>query len=171
MQIHIDAIEKSRTEDTQYVLRKSLYMVRISNKKDLLEYLKDGWDIVGKYHNGVRDEYYKITNQTELSCIKEFIERIHFIRNIKSVSTITVHFSEYFEPITCKTIELMGTVKLFGLVDGKLEHEIFCCREKYANKLKGLLLDLSIQQDKTSVINLLEKKMNMEEGSMNCDTR
>lgn len=40
VQIHINAIEKSRVSDIQYVLSKSLDMVCVSDRNKLLEYLK-----------------------------------------------------------------------------------------------------------------------------------
>lgn len=42
MQIHIDAIQKSRVEEVQYVLSKSFDMACVSDENQLLEYLKDG---------------------------------------------------------------------------------------------------------------------------------
>lgn len=48
IQIHIDTIQKSRVADIQYVLRKRLDMVCVSDEKQLLEYLKDGWEIAEK---------------------------------------------------------------------------------------------------------------------------
>ena len=162
MQTHIDAIQKSRVADIQYVLRKSLDMVCVSDEKQLLEYLKDGWEIAGKYNNGARYDNFKTTNEREISCIKNFIEKELLGFEIKSASTVTISFQEFFEPITCKSEEVRAFITFYNTIDGKLEHEDFRFNAENAKRIRDIISVLHMKQDKTTVIDLIEKKMKME---------
>ena len=92
MSIHAHAIEKSRVDDVQYVLRKSLDMVCVSDEDALLAYLKDGWDIVGKYNNGAGYDTYRTTSEPEIASIKCFMEKELLGFEIKPANTVTVSF-------------------------------------------------------------------------------
>lgn len=158
MQIHIDAIQKSRVADVQYVLKKSLDMVCVSDEKQLLEYLKDGWEIAGKYNNGAGDDNYKTTDEKEIWCIKNFIEKELLGFEIKSASTVTVSFQEFFEPITCKPEEIRAFITFYNVIDGKLEHEDFRFYDDNAKRIRDIIFGLNMKQDKATVIDLIEKK-------------
>ena len=162
IQIHIDAIEKSRVADIQYVLRKSLDMVCISDEKQLLEYLKDGWEITAKYNNGVGYDNFKTTDEKEIWCIKNFIEKELLGFEVKSASTVTVSFQEFFEPITCKSEEVRAFITFYNAIDGKLEHEDFRFYGDNAKRVRDIIFGLNMKQDKVTVIDFIEKKMKME---------
>lgn len=162
MQIHIDAIQKSRVADIQYVLRKSLDMVCVSDEKQLLEYLKDGWEIAGKYNNGAGYDNFKTTDEKEIWCIKNFIEKELLGFEVKSASTVTVSFQEFFAPITCKSEEVRVFITFYNVIDGKLEHEDFRFYGDNAKRVRDIIFCLNMKQDKATVIDLIEKKMNME---------
>lgn len=162
MQIHVNAIEKSRVGDIQYVLRKSLDMACVSEEKRLLEYLKDGWEIAGKYNNGVGYDSYRTTDEREIFCIKNFIEKELLGFEIESASSVTISFQEFFAPITCKSKEVRGFITFYNTVDGKLEHENFRFYDDNANRIKDLIFGLNMEQDKATVIDLIEKKMKLE---------
>lgn len=159
IQIHVNAIEKSRVADIQYVLRKSLDMACVSDEKELFEYLKDGWDIAGKYNNGVGYDNYRTTEEKEIFCVKNFIEKELLGFEIKSASTVTISFQEFFEPITCKSEEVRCFVAFYNTVDGKLEHENFCFYGENAKRIKDLIFGLNMKPDKATVIDLIKKKM------------
>lgn len=159
MQIHIDAIQKSRVADIQYVLRKSLDMACVSDEKQLLEYLKDGWEITGKYNNGTGYDNYKTTDEKEIQCIKNFIEKELLGFEIKSASTVTISFQEFFVPITCQSEEVRCFVTFYNTIDGKLEHEDFRFYGDNAKRIKDIVFGLNMKQDKATVIDLIEKKM------------
>lgn len=162
MQIHIDAIQKSRVAEVQYVLSKSLDMAYISDEKRLLKYLKDGWEIAGKYNNGVGYDNYKTTDEREIFCIKNFIEKELLGFEIKPASAITVSFQEFFAPITCKSEEIRGFITFYNTVNRKLEHENFRFYGDNAKRIKDLIFGLNMKQDKAAVIDLIEKKMKLE---------
>ncbi len=158
MKIHIDAIEKSRVADIQYVLKKNTDTACISDKKQLLTLLKDGWDIVGKYNNGAGYDNYKTTDEKEISCIKSFIEKELLGFEIKSASTVTISFQEFFEPVTCESEDLRAFIVFHHIVNGKFEHEGFRFNGENAKKVRDVVLGLNMKQDKATVIDLLEKK-------------
>lgn len=162
IQIHIDAIEKSRVADIQYVLRKSLDMVCISDEKQLLEYLKGGWEIAAKYNNGVGYDNFKTTDEKEIWCIKNFIEKELLGFEVRSASTVTVSFQEFFEPITCKSEEVRAFITFYNAIDGKLEHEDFRFYGDNAKRVRDIVFGLNMKQNKVTVIDLIEKKMRME---------
>ena len=161
MQIHIDAIQKSRVADIQYVLRKSLDMACVSNEKQLLEYLKDGWEIDGKYNNGDGYDDFKTTDEREIYCIKNFIEKELLGFEVKSASTVTVSFQEFFAPITCESEEVRAFITFYNVIDGKLEHEDFRFYGDNAKRVRDFVFGLNMKQDKATVIDLIEKKMKM----------
>ena len=162
MQIHIDAIQKSRVEDVQYVLRKSLDMACVSDEKQLLEYLKDGWEIAGKYNNGTGYDNFKTTDKKEIWCIKNFIEKELLGFEVKSASTVTVSLQEFFAPITCQSEEVRAFITFYNTVDGKLEHEDFRFYGDNAKRVRDIVFGLNMKQDKATVIDLIEKKMKLE---------
>lgn len=162
MQVHIDAISASRMGQTQYVLSKSLDIVRIFDKKSLLEHLKSGWEIESAYHNGVGDDNFKICSDKPMEIIKNFIESEHNGIHVKPPTVITVSFQEYFEDVTCKSEKLIAYVNLFNSTNGKLEHENFRFEDKQATKLKNIITFLSIKQDKARLITLLENEIRLE---------
>lgn len=162
MQIHIDAIQKSRVADVQYVLRKSLDMACVSDEKELLEYLKDGWEIARKYNNGAGYDNYKTTDEKEIWCIKNFIEKELLGFEIKSASTVTISFQEFFAPVTCQSEEVRAFITFYNVVDGKLEHEDFRFYGDNAKGVKDIVFGLNMRQDKETVIDLIEKKIKLE---------
>lgn len=162
MQIHIDAIQKSRVADIQYVLRKSLDMACVSDEKQLLEHLKDGWEIAGKYNNGTGYDNFKTTDEKEIWCIKNFIEKELLGFEVKSASTVTVSFQEFFAPITCKSEEVRAFITFYNVIDGKLEHEDFRFYGDNIKRVRDIIFGLNMKQDKATVIDLIEKKMKME---------
>ena len=93
MQIFVNAIEKSRTDDTQYVLFKSLDMECVSDKRALLELLQDGWQIMGKYHNGVGYEKYKLTSPFETTSVNHYIHETIFVKSF--CKTFPAYKGEY----------------------------------------------------------------------------
>lgn len=161
MQIHIDAIRKSEVTETQYVLQKSLDMICVSDKKELLTYLKDGWEIVGKYHNGVGDDNYKTNSEIEIASIKSLIEEF-FGFKINPVTSVSISFREHFEPITYETQELKAYITFFRIVDGELDHENLHFNTENAKRIRDLIFILNMKQDKETVINFIEKQMKME---------
>lgn len=162
MQIHIDAIQKSRVAEVQYVLRKSLDMACVSDEKQLLEYLKDGWEIAGKYNNGTGYDNFKTTDEKEIWCIKNFIEKELLGFEVKAASTVTVSFQEFFAPITCQSEEVRAFITFYNTVDGKLEHEDFRFYGDNAKRVRDIVFGLNMKQDKATVIDLIEKKMKLE---------
>ena len=162
MQIHIDAIQKSRVADIQYVLSKSLDMACVSDEKQLLAYLKDGWEIAGKYNKGAGYDTFKTTDEKEIWCIKNFIEKELLGFEVKSASTVTVSFQEFFAPITCQSEEVRAFITFYNVIDGKLEHEDFRFYGDNAKRVRDIIFGLNMKQDKATVIDLIEKKMKME---------
>ena len=159
MSIHAHAIEKSRVDDKiQYVLRKSLDMVCVSDEDTLLAHLKDGWDIVGRYNNGVGEDAYKTTSESEIAVIKSFIEKELLGFEIKPASTVTVSFQEFFAPKSCTSEGLNVDIGFFNNIDGKFEHECFRFEEDKARGVKRLLTVLGMQQYKEAVIHLIERR-------------
>ena len=158
MQTHIDAIQKSRVTEVQYVLSKSLDMACVSDENQLLEYLKDGWEIAGKYNNGVGYENFKTTDKKEIWCIKNFVEKGLLGFEVKSASTVTVSFQEIFEPITCKSEEVRAFITFYNAIDGKLEHENFRFYGDNAKRVRDIIFGLNMKQDKATVIDFIEQK-------------
>lgn len=161
-QIYIDAIEESKVADIQYVLSKGLDMICVSDEKRLLEYLKDGWEIIVKYNNGVGYYDYKTTDKKQIAIVKGVIEKELFGFEIKSASTVTISFQEFYEPITYKLEEIRAFVTFFNTVDGKLEYEDFRFFEDKAKRIKDLIFNLNMKQNKAKVIDLIEKKIKLE---------
>lgn len=161
MQIHVNAIEKSRVADIQYVLRKGFDMACVSNEQQLLEYLKDGWEIAGKYSNGVGYNKYKTTDEREIFCIKNFIEKeLHGYEFKLVASTVTISFLEYFEPITCELKKIVALIVFSVPFNRRFKHYSYPFENENAKKIKNFLIfDLNMKQDKANVIDLIEKKM------------
>ena len=161
MQIHVDAITASRIAETQYVLSKSLDMVRVSDKRKLLDYLKSGWDIVGKYSNGVGSDEYKTSSESEIERVKYFVEKEQGA-NINPADTATVVFHDYYNEVTCESEKLIAYVTFSNYSNGQRKNERFCYQDEKAIELRDHVWILGMRQDKSTIITLLEKQLKKE---------
>lgn len=165
MQIFVDAIEKSRTDDTQYVLFRSLDMKCISDKRKLLELLKDGWQIMGKYHNGIGYEKYHITDSSIVKFFGNYLNDKIFERNIKSdvihnANTVYIDFQIYYEPINCKVDGSNAGITFFQHKGNQCIHEYFYIENnENVESIETFLDAFCIKQDNDTLIDLLEKKL------------
>lgn len=53
-----------------------------------------------KYNNGVGYDNFKTSDEREIWCIKNFIEKELLGFEVKSASTVTISFQEFFAPVT-----------------------------------------------------------------------
>lgn len=155
MQVYIDAIEASRTGNTQYVLNKGLDIVRVYDKKALYSLLKEGYEIRGIYHNGVGEYDYTIASIKEIGIIKDFLSSALDI-NFGPFDIVSIRFQEFFEPIICKREELKCFVTLFVNKDNSFAHENLVLKEETASKLQSLLFRLGCKQESSQLIRLLK---------------
>ena len=165
MQIFVNAIEKSRTDNTQYVLFKSLDMLCVSDKRKLLELLKDGWQMMGEYHNGIGYEKYYITDSSVVKSFENYLNDKVFKRNTKSdvihnANTVYINFQFYYEPITCKVDGSNANITFFQHKGNQCIHEHFRIENNENIELiKRFLNVFSVKQDNDTLIDLLEKEL------------
>lgn len=155
MQVYIDAIEASRTGNTQYVLSKGLDIVRVYDKKALYSLLKEGYEIRGIYHNGVGEYDYTIASSNEISIIKDFLSSALDI-NFGPFDKVSIRFQEFFEPIAYKREELKCFVTLFVNKNSSFTYENLVLKEETASKLQNLLFRLGCKQESSQLIKLLK---------------
>ena len=155
MQVYIDAIEASRTGNTQYVLNKGLDIVRVYDKKALYSLLKEGYEIKGIYHNGIGEYDYTIASSKEIGIIKDFLSSALDI-NFGPFDIVSISFQEFFEPFTCKREELKCFVTLFVNKNSSFTHENLVLKEEAASKLQSLLFRLGCKQESSKLIKLLK---------------
>lgn len=158
-QIFTNAIENSRVGKPEYVLSKSLYMVRTNNEKRVIQYLKDGYQLRGKFVNGVGEYTYRVSDSSYIPVIKSFIEtELLGLEIIDTVDIIIADFQEFFEPITCRREELRLSVQFWK--NGESKPVIVRFTGENAEKAMTFLLCCcgNMKQDGTSLLNLLEKK-------------
>ena len=165
MQIFVNAIEKSRTDNTQYVLFKSLDMLCVSDKRKLLELLKDGWQMMGEYHNGVGYEKYYITDSSVVKSFENYLNDKVFKHPTKSdvihnANTVYIHFQIYYEPITCKIEGSNVGITFFQHNGNQCVPEYFRIENsENVELIKRFLNVFGVKQDNDSLIDLFEKEM------------
>lgn len=150
MQIFIDAIEKSRSGNTQYVLQKSLEMVRVSDKDKLLSYLQDGWEIAGKFNYGVSLDVFVIKDCKAISCISNFIENEDIGVKIEPYAYISI--KESFDNVFCKRKNIKCFVSFVWYEKGNLRRRNLYFTNENAEKIRDFIYILGIKRDKESII-------------------
>ena len=166
MQIFVDAIEKSRTCETQYVLFKSLDMKRVYDKRALLELLQDGWQIMGEYHNGVGHERYRLTSPFETTSVNHYINESILKKKKRNycVDIIYLLFQEFFQPITCKSEDLNVHIGIYKRIEtpngSKVIRDDMRFEGDSARQIKDFLVICGCQQDNDTLIDLIQKKLN-----------
>ena len=165
MQIFIDAIEKSRTDDTQYVLFKSLDMEHVSDKRVLLELLQDGWQIMGEFHNGIGYEKYYIESAEIIKSFISYLSNEIFKRSInndvvQNANTIYMCFQFYYESITCKPDGANVGITFFQHKGNQCIPEHFRIENSEdVESVKRFLNIFGVKQDNDALIDLLEKEL------------
>jgi hypothetical protein len=100
-QIHIDALVASRTGDTQYVLSKGLSEERCFAKQRVLNLLKQGYEIQGKYVKGVCRSFYSTADDNIVSSLVHYMQdkfpATQTVLADKSVKSIGLIITESFE--------------------------------------------------------------------------
>lgn len=160
MQIYDDALDASRESNTKYVLSKSLDMTMCEYGKGLLKYLKDGWDIKGRFHNGTGYESYIIENVgKDAAKIKSVIKTIGEMTGVEPPERYAVILS--FQMFYNKSNKLEGiNLNVETLEKGSTQAEDkFYFVDDDAEKIRDLLINiLFVKQDKRGLIIRLEKE-------------
>ena len=165
MQIFVNAIEKSRTDSTQYVLFKSLDMLHVSDKRALLELLQDGWQIMGEYHNGVGYERYRLTSTFQTTSVNHYIHEAILNKRQRNycVDMIYLCFQEFFQPKTCKSEGINVNIHFYKKIETKngtkTIREDMRFEDESARKVKDFLITCRCKQDNDTLIDLLEKEL------------
>lgn len=154
MQIYTDAINASRVGDKQYVLQRSLDFCRLSDENQVLDHLKDGWDIKGEFINGAGYETYRLHDENHINILIGFLQNKFGIVAF-SAEIVHLSFQEFFAN-DC-TSEGINVDILFW--NSEKKHENIRVEEEKARAVRDLLtLQLFVKQYKDSLIKLLEKK-------------
>lgn len=160
MQIYDDALDASREGNTKYVLSKSLDMTMCEYGKGLLKYLKDGWDIKGRFHNGTGYETYIIENVgNDTAKIKSVMKTIGEITGVEPPERYAVILS--FQMFYDKSNKLEGlNLNVDTLEKGSTKAaDKFYFVDNDAEKIRDLLINiLFVKQDKRGLIIRLEKE-------------
>ncbi len=160
MQIFIEAIEKSRVGKPEYILAKSLDVVRTNDEKKVLKFLKNGYTPKGKFVNGVGEYNYRLDEPKYISVAKKYIENeLLGFEVIEKVDFIIFDFQEFFESITCKSEELKLTIYFWNVENGK--PEIVRFKGIKAKEMRDFLIFGcgNVKQDGNSLMRLLERKI------------
>lgn len=156
MQIYIDAICQSRIGDTQYVLQYGLTMERTSQKDRLLQLLKSGWNIKGKFINGDGYETYTVENDSDIKVLRNFLQNKLNYNIEEKYNKILLSFQEFYNR-DCKTEGSNVGITLWSVSSG--EHENLRFENEEAEEIRNILkLHLNISQDRDMLINLLERE-------------
>ena len=160
MQIYDDALDASREGNTKYVLSKGLYMTMCEYGKGLLKYLKDGWDIQGRFHNGTGYESYIIENTgNDTVKIKAVMKIIGEMTGVKPPERYAVILS--FQMFYDKSNKLEGiNLTVETLKKGSTQAaDKFYFIDDDAEKIRDLLINLLfVKQDRPGLIIRLEKE-------------
>lgn len=165
--IYVNAILKSQTKDTQYVIEKSFDLLLVDNKIDLLNYLKNGWNIKGKYHNGSGCYKYIIKDKTVIDILFHYLETKTKLYNNFTVTDIILNFQEYFDR-NANSEGINVDITIWNTPNKKYQHY----RLDNTNTVRDILgfitsCSLNISQDKHMLIREIE--VNIKNGKIKVD--
>jgi len=148
MNIFVNAIEKSKHGQTQYVLQKGLEYVTCIYGLDLLKYLKEEWTIAGIFHNGIEEANYVIEDKQNVSAIKRFLNLFNDAPIL--IIGIQTHFDMFYNAERQK-----GHVTFFK---GQNENDSIHLDTKKVNELEHFIRNvLFVKQYSNGLIKKLEK--------------
>ena len=153
MQIYIDAISNSRIGNVEYVLQKSLQMERTCKKERVLELLKLGWDIVGKFNNGAGYESYRLDDETKINILINFLKS-KFECPISEANIVNLSFQEFYD-YGCQSEGINVDITFWN---EKMQHNNLRLEGRGVKDIRDFLMfHLSVKQDKDFLIDTLEK--------------
>lgn len=155
MNIYVNAILGSRTGKTRYVIEKGLDLLLIDNKRNLLEYLKNGWNIKGKYHNGVGYYSYRIDDEAIISILSNYLKSKHKIYCTSVITTIYFSFQEFFDR-SAKSEGMNVDVTIWNT--SKKRHTNYRLENEQAKDIHDFIVScgLNIPQYKANLIHEIE---------------
>lgn len=167
--IYVNAILRSRINDTQYVIEKSLDLLLVDNKINLLNYLKNGWNIKGKYHNGVGYYSYRIDDEATIGVLSNYLKSKHKIYCTSVITTIYFSFQEFFDR-SAKSEGMNVDVTIWNT--SKKRHTNYRLENEQAKDIYDFIVScglcgLNISQDKYMLIREIE--VNIKNGKLMCN--
>ena len=156
MQIHIDAITASRNGEPQYVLKKSLDMLRTSDKRKVVGFLNEGYTVVSKYRNGIDDAIYCIKNVNDIALIKDVVEDMVW-KELQTPDSITIGMLEYFDEYCVSEGMKAYVCFVYRNEAKKRTFDRFDFKNAQAARLREVIVANNIKQDDAFLKNILER--------------
>lgn len=160
MQVYVNAMENSKGfHKTQYVVEKGLDVFCCSYGKELLSYLKDGYEIKDKFHNGISERSWRVDDPNIIDCVMKIAE-CHL-----DYDFLYIHTQEYYKNNIPETIYMYFDVwkKNHPTTIYITPKSVYDPEYKKGQETARLILDMlfiwNVKQDKESVMNLLEKEL------------
>lgn len=165
--IYVNAILKSQTKSTQYVIEKSFDLLLVDNKIDLLNYLKNGWNIKGKYHNGSGYYKYIIKDKTVIDILFHYLETRIKLCSDSIVTDIVLNFQEYFDR-RANSEGMNVDITIWNTSNKKFQHY----RLNNTDTVRDILgfvtsCGLNVPQDKHMLIHEIE--IDIKNGKLMCN--
>ena len=151
MSIYTEAIRASITGPTQYIMRKGLDEILISDVNSVIDHIYDDYSIRAKYHNGAEYVTYRIMDDTQLRIVKKYTKKIIHISNciegpisIDFDGPISISFQTFFDEKCCPE----GTNADIAFFNKAMDqHERYRIEGPGAEKLKDFLVMMSVSPD------------------------
>lgn len=160
MQVYINAMENSKGfNKIQYVVAKGLDILCCSYGKRLLNYLKDGYEIKDKFHNGISECSWRLDDPNIIDCVMK-------IANCQlDYDFLYIHTQEFYKQNISETVYMYFDVwnknhptTVYVTPKSVYDPEYEKGQEN-ARKILDMLFIWNVKQDKESVIELLEKEL------------
>lgn len=159
MQVYINAMECSKGfNKTQYVIAKGLDIFYCSYGKELLSYLKDGYEIKDKFNNGISERKWRVDDPNIIDCILK-IAGCNLEYDFLYINT-----QEFYEHNVSETVYMYFDVwnknhptTVYITLKSIYDPE-YIKGQKNARSILDMLFIWNVKQDKDSIIDLLEKE-------------
>lgn len=166
MSIYTEAVRMSRKGCPQYIVSKSLFTVLVRDKASLLEFLKDGYTLQGKYVNGVCESSWRVDDKAVLEGIADICD----LKTLSEAQFIQVETQDFYDA-TDSAVEqtvMYLVIWKYGqkaetywvtVKDPVSKPELFAALQENAKRIRDLLFIRGIKQDSESMIRMLEKEL------------
>jgi len=162
--LYAHALDMSKEQsEVKYVLFNSLHIVYVYDKSELLAFLKDGYNILACFNNGVEESTWNVTDTPVVPGICKILK--HDILSKKPTSVI-VNEQKFYDDdyeLNCRYMYIDifysdGTSETFHVTEKNTQSPLFPEGQRKAEDIHGYIMHFNIKQDKESIIKLLERQ-------------
>ena len=170
MPVYQNAINASKTGDTQYVIERSLDIFCTGNKNSALRYLSDGWDLKAVCNNGVLECTWRL-NAMIVAAAKNYDVYLRIAQLLglpKDKCMIRINTQEFYD-YAGEPEAVYMYLDVWKLNDPKpqtiwitpkdTKSPDFVAGQEKAKAILDILLVYGVKQDKEPVIRDLQQKL------------